>query len=510
MMGAQTLRKGQMRPRARHSCIDCRLISNRVFMNGPQPLTQFASLWAMVVRQTSITLLIFNFSVRDMEEKNQRSLAERLKANPAYGVGAVAGVLMMPAIAYLGYDLARAELSPCDAIFEQASVGLTTNIRFLKVEGQLQIGKTQLAELDDRAQTTALNLKTCCTVLDRGKIDPEQFLQCKSKTRAYESQIEELVTLVKAMSVAKQPAPKESSLAVTTATAAVKAPPKEITKKVEATVKQAVTVSKNFNQQVAQVQKKRALETLKMTPPKTVDVSGEELEPNSDLLNTNAVKIGEWITAAISEGKDADFFTFKTPEAHRDWIQIQIMNRSTTLEPRIFLYNSGKTHIGSHRSETPGGDLTYNFVAPPSTTYIARVSNYWGKSKGVYLMRVNATKSYDKYEPNETILVAQKISVGTPIEAAIMDGKDIDYFAFETGSADGAHIIKVENRSTTLHPKLSFYNGSKTHLGSPRNETAGGDLTHELKTAAKSKYYVAVGDYWGKQAGAYTLSVSKK
>ena len=54
--------------------------------------------------------------------------------------------------------------------------------------GRLQIGREQLTDLDERAQMAALNLKTCCTVLDAGRLDPEQFLQCKG-TRAYAARL---------------------------------------------------------------------------------------------------------------------------------------------------------------------------------------------------------------------------------------------------------------------------------------------------------------------------------
>ena len=66
----------------------------------------------------------------------------------------------------------QGELSPCDAIFQETSLGLSTRVSFLRTEGELRIGREQLTELSERAQMSALNLKTCCTVLDAGRSTP--------------------------------------------------------------------------------------------------------------------------------------------------------------------------------------------------------------------------------------------------------------------------------------------------------------------------------------------------
>ena len=94
------------------------------------------------------------------------------------------------AVAYFSYDYILVRTSPCDSIFRQTKLGLSTKISFLKTEGELKLGREPLTELTERAQMTALNLKTCCTVLEAGKVDPEQFLQCKAKARAYEARVD--------------------------------------------------------------------------------------------------------------------------------------------------------------------------------------------------------------------------------------------------------------------------------------------------------------------------------
>lgn len=431
-------------------------------------------------------------------------------ARYAIPIGTMSAALGFIAVIYLGYDLAKGKMAPCEAIFQQTSVGLSTRISFLKTEGELQIGRDTLTELDDRAKMAALNLKTCCTVLDAGRLDPEQFLQCKSKARSYESHVGEIVALVKeavadGMTTASVATPASAAAATLPA-----APPPTVRPEIKKEIEAARSVSREFNTQVVQVRKEQALETLEATPPQDVTVDAQEREPNDSTLATNTIELGKWVTGSIGAGKDADFYKFTTPETHRDWIRMELQNRSTTLEPRMQLFDADKASLGSKHNTTVGADLNYSFVAPPGTTYIVRVSNYYGENLGVYLLRIVATESYDEHEPNEDILNPRKISAGQPIEAAIMDGGDADFFQIDTGDGEVMLNVQLANRSTTLRPQLALYNADKAHIGSKHNTTSGGNIGQSVKAAPNSTYYVRVRDYYGDASGEYTLTVTEE
>ncbi len=432
----------------------------------------------------------------------------KVQSNPLSPLGVVAGALATIAVIYLGYDLVKGRVSPCDAIFRQSSVGLTTSFRFLKSEGALQIGRDQLVDLDQRGQMAALNLKTCCTVLDAGRLDPEQFLQCKANARNYESRVKEIVALVRAAAPAVKTgevSPGDAAAATGNAPAAP-APNPEIAKKIEA----ARSVSKQFNLQVVGVQTQQTLRTLAAVPSSNVKITAKEREPNNDVLNTNIVTLGEWVSASIGEPKDNDYFSFTTPKTHRDWIRVEITNRSTTLEPNFQYYSSTKTHIGGTQNTTPGGDLTFSFVGAPDTTYMARISNYYGASVGVYNMRVIATKSYDEYEPNDGIFGAHEITSGSAITADIMDKHDVDFFKFTTGNEPVAWIAQIENGTPKLHPRVQIFDSAKTLIGGTQNTTGGGDVSFAFKGKANATYYVLVNDYYTDGSGAYTLTVKQQ
>jgi hypothetical protein len=423
----------------------------------------------------------------------------------AMSIGAMGGALALVALVFLTYDLAKGKLSPCDAIFQESSLGLSTRISFLKTEGELQIGREKLTDLDERAQMAALNLKTCCTVLDAGRVDPEQFLQCKGKARAYEAQLGDIADLVRK-------AVKEgiTTSSIAAADAAPAPAPPVIQAKIDEEVKAAKEISREFNREVVQVRKEQAVERLKAVPPRNVAIEAQESEPNNDMLTTNSVPLAKWITGAVEAGDDSDYFVFTTPKTHRDRIQIELQNRSTTLEPRIRLYDAEKTSLGDRYKTTNGADMVYSFIAPPETTYIARVSNYYGKSTGVYLLRVVATKAYDAHEPNGDILHAKPIEIGNDVDASIMDGGDADYFKIVTGDEATPMLVSVANTSTTLRPQITLFARNKATLGQQYNTTDGGDISYAFEAEANATYYIRVRDYYGKAAGSYTLNASEK
>ena len=262
---------------------------------------------------------------------------------------------------------------------------------------------------------TALNLKTCCTVLDAGQLNPEQFLQCKVKARAYENRVDGIVAAVQSLdsSLGNETTVPAANDTKANAPASVN-PTNAATAKasIESNLQEARQISQELNTKVLDVRRERALETLELITPTDIDVSAQELEPNDKSLSTNKVQLNKWVTASIGAGTDADFFSFTTPPKYRDWIKIELDNRSATLEPRLELFNYEKSSVGNRHLTTPGANLSYSFVAAPQSKYAVRISNYYGNSVGAYLFRVTPAKAYDSYEPNDIILNASTIAAG--------------------------------------------------------------------------------------------------
>lgn len=97
---------------------------------------------------------------------------------------------ILGAVAYFIYDVVNTDQAPCKSIFEQTSAQFELKLKTVATEGNLVIGRQQVQELTDNAQTTALNLKTCCIVLNAGNVDADQFLQCQAAGRKYDAQLD--------------------------------------------------------------------------------------------------------------------------------------------------------------------------------------------------------------------------------------------------------------------------------------------------------------------------------
>ena len=401
---------------------------------------------------------------------------------PLAGVAAVLGGF---ALLFLGYDVAKGKVSPCDSIFQEASVGMTTKIKFLKAEGELKLGREKVAELSERAQMAALGLKTCCVVLDAGRIDPEQFLSCKSKARAYDSRVEEIVAKVQAVAVGNANAAPELTVDVA----------------------KAIKASRELNQIVVKISQEQQVASLQTAAAEKVAVTATESEPNNDAMSANLLSLSKVAKASIAIAGDVDVFTFVTPPQQRDWFRIELKNLSTTLEPNIELLDSSKTSLGVVRNTTSGGDLTYEFVGLPSTTYSFRVSSYSAARTGVYAISAVPRRAYDSLEPNETVLTARPINGGVPVKAGIMDNADVDYFVLQAaGTAERNFKVVIGNNSPDLHPNASVYDGNKSLIKTTNNATAGGDLQFDFKSGA-GPVYIRISDHYQSGAGAYTLTV---
>ena len=98
------------------------------------------------------------------------------------GIG-VAGLVGVSALVILR------PLDPCESIFEQTAPRLEAHLEIIKNKGAFAVSHEQIQELSESTQKVGLHLKTCCSVLERGKLDPERFQLCIETAAAYDRQI---------------------------------------------------------------------------------------------------------------------------------------------------------------------------------------------------------------------------------------------------------------------------------------------------------------------------------
>lgn len=114
------------------------------------------------------------------------------------------GLIGFTVLAFLVYDFSIRPNSPCESIFEQTSMQFDLKLKTVKTEGSVILGRQQVQELSDNAQVTALNLKTCCIVLDSGAVNPDQFLQCQNAGRDYQAKLDDVVRQISSVRNAQQ------------------------------------------------------------------------------------------------------------------------------------------------------------------------------------------------------------------------------------------------------------------------------------------------------------------
>ena len=236
------------------------------------------------------------------------------------------------------------------------------------------------------------------------------------------------------------------------------------------------------------------------------DPVSTEVEPNDSMPYANPIAVDRPVEAEISTGTDHDYFHVVTPPAPRDRLEIAILNRSSTLVPRLRVYDEeGNLMPWAKSQRDPGEALSLILAPPPNTTLYLDVSGDHSTS-GAYTLTVKGLKQYDTYEPNDEIYSARKVALGEQIEANIMDSEDTDFYAFE-GRGNGTVEIVIQNRSATLIPAITTFTPDLRTSGfGPDVDRPGGSLHYSVAVQEGLTYYVQV---WSqaRTGGEYTLVI---
>jgi hypothetical protein len=114
-------------------------------------------------------------------------------------------LVVVVVVAYLAFYLVRGRVVPCETIFQQTSLKLSSSLNLVRSRGpEVSIEEGKIQDLTERAQMSALNLKTCCIVLEGGKLSSEQFLRCKDDAERFGAQVEKVAATVDEARAAKQ------------------------------------------------------------------------------------------------------------------------------------------------------------------------------------------------------------------------------------------------------------------------------------------------------------------
>lgn len=409
----------------------------------------------------------------------------------------VAIVIAAVIVIYLGYDLFKPSLYPCESIFQQTATQIGGSMETIEAKGALFIGRRQIQELTERSQMLALNLKTCCILSDQAILTSDQFLECKGSAKKYQKQIATIARLVNEAEEAKKQGKAEV-----------------VAKKVEkinSNIKQSKSYFEVVNKQIsgttaieASSQQNNSVDSNKNNSSANTGVS----EPNNTILEAQPVALGTTITAEISESNDVDYYRFTYEGELRDLIEIQLTNLSTTLSPEIHVYDEDKSEMFNRYDYTEGANLGTQFIIYPGNTYYIAFESL-SSSDGAYKLVIsNPLKVYDQYEANDDIFNVTDIAFGETITANILDNTDVDWYRLESVAVNKIRMT-LENRSTTLQPYIIVYDENKSEVANFYDYTAGANLNTVLEVAPGETYYFALSDVSsGANISKYQFTVS--
>jgi hypothetical protein len=390
---------------------------------------------------------------------------------------AAAGVL-----AIVGLFVYFTRPGPCDSIFEQTAPRLDTTLHFLKTNGEMVIGRDKIQDLAESSQRMGILCKTCCIAQQSGKINASQFQDCLNTTKSYQTQVLQVASSVEAANTARQKGQDQvASEKIEQATVAASA---------------AAGSVRKLGDTVAAISE--------ASPSAISGGTGREQEPNDSIPQANSIAMGVTVAGEISKPDDNDYFRLHYDSKLRDIVLVRLENTSTTLMPKLTLYNSNKSQTQSTYDTTSGASLEFKFVAEPGDDYYLEVSPF-SASAGSYKLSVLPQKAFDHYEPNDDALSAAPLSVGQSVTANIMDSKDVDWYRL---SAIGKSLtVSLDNQSATLRPSVSAFDSNRSQIGSQHyDSTPGANLKFVLSTDPGKSYYLKV-EGFSESTGTYSLSM---
>lgn len=374
--------------------------------------------------------------------------------------------------------------SSCQGVFEQTAPRLEANIELIKNKGGFAVSQEKVQELTEGAQKVGLHLKTCCSVLEGGKLNPDQFQQCIARASEYDRQIAETARQVDVAATAQAQGQ----------TAVVEQQKTQIASSLTSAASEVTALGR----QVAQLTPKPSSQS------DATSRSGSEGEPNDSKASAADLAINTPTAGEIASTEDSDNFKFMSGASVRDRVIVRLENRSDTLRPYLKVFGPDKAALQEAYSGTAGADTELAFTAQPGKRYFVEVNPYG--TSGQYTLSVLPQGAHDRFEPNDdpTRDPPTPITIGQSIEANILDDQDNDWYRLDAAPGKSLRVT-LENRSATLRPNVVSYNAQRSELLDRYDGTPGASLDFSFDTTTGEAYYFQVKPYG--TAGSYRMTL---
>lgn len=258
--------------------------------------------------------------------------------------------------------------SPCDGIFEQTARKLDVNLKIIENEGAFVVSRQSVHKLSESAQKVGLHLKTCCSVLEGGKLNPNQFQQCIDKASGYEKQVADVAQQVTEASKAKIAG--DSNIAKTKI--------KRINQTVEIAADRAEMLAKFVEKEL-------------IPSPFTQELRAahREQEPNDQITNGTGIRLGDRIRGELSKDKDRrDYFKFRTSERASGNIRVIVRKLvGGGFAAKVIVYDPVENRVASGYAyhDDP---VTFSFGSTAKSEYFVLIKGYNSGALGPYELEV--------------------------------------------------------------------------------------------------------------------------
>ena len=185
--------------------------------------------------------------------------------------------------------------SKCDSSFEQTDNRLRGNLEFIKIKGELVLGREKVQELAEGPQKVALHLKTCCIAQEARTMSTDQFQVCMNGAKDYETKIVHVVTKIKEVKAAEEQRNPELA--------------KQKTEQAKEAANEAISTEKTLGdiKEVKAAEEQQKLGLAKQKTEQTKEAANEAISTEKTLGNTatatSAVKFEKSSMPAIAVEK---------------------------------------------------------------------------------------------------------------------------------------------------------------------------------------------------------------
>jgi len=359
------------------------------------------------------------------------------------------------------------------------------HLEIIKNKGAFAVHHEKIQELSESAQKVGLHLKTCCAVLEGGRLNPEQFKQCLDKVSAYDKQI---VFITQQVTEAEQAREQGATDVVQNKIA-----------NIDQAIQTATNTAENFVRQVEQIRPPETAQEPAIGKGRTIS---SETEPNNTAAQATELRLSGEIIGEVSTREDPDYYKLVTTKQLRDRVKLKLHNLSESLRPSLTLYNQNKSKMKAEYDHTYGADIELWFTAESGTYYFVQVSPW--DSTGKYKLIAEHQNAHDAFEPNDNAEMATTLSPEKALTANIMDEQDPDWYKFR---APGATVrVRLQNRSTTLRPSVTIYDENRSKILTKYDSTHGSSLDFTFDSTPGKEYFIHVAPW--DTLGSYQLTVN--